>query len=87
MVERGKEQVDKKKLCILSFRTTPQKLIGETPYLLSYGTEAVISLGVDLPTLHTMQVEAVNNDAALKEALEYAGEIRKIAFIRLANYQ
>ena len=57
------------------------------PYSLAYGTRAVIPLEVGLPTLRTMQVESRDNDGALEEALDFALEKRRVALIRLANYQ
>ena len=49
------------------FRATPRRSTGETPFSLTYGTEAAIPLEVGLPTLKIAQVEAEGNNAALKE--------------------
>ena len=34
-----------------TFRTTPRRSMGETPFSLAYGSEAVIPLEISLPTL------------------------------------
>jgi hypothetical protein len=38
-----------------AFRTTPRRSTGETPYSLAFGSEAVIPLEVNFPTLRTIQ--------------------------------
>jgi len=70
-----------------AFRTTPRRSTGETPFSLTYGTEAIIPLEVSFPTLKTTQVEAGNNDEALEEALDFTQERREAALIHLAQYQ
>ncbi|GJZ07967.1 hypothetical protein Tco_0542250 [Tanacetum coccineum] len=38
---------------------------GETPFLLTYGTEAVIPVEIGMPTMRTAKVDMVKNDEAL----------------------
>lgn len=69
-----------------AFRTTPYRSIDDTPYSLTYETEVIIPLEVDLPTLRMAQVEAINNDEAMEEVLDFAESRREVAAIYLANY-
>uniref|UniRef100_A0A2N9GPC3 Uncharacterized protein n=1 Tax=Fagus sylvatica TaxID=28930 RepID=A0A2N9GPC3_FAGSY len=47
-----------------TFRTTPRRSTGETPFSLAYGSEAVIPLEIGLPTLRTSEWEPTRNDMA-----------------------
>jgi hypothetical protein len=70
-----------------AFRTTLRRSTGETPFSLAYGTEAVIPLEVNFPTMRTTQVVAGGNDAALENSLDFTDERRETALIRLGDYQ
>jgi hypothetical protein len=70
-----------------AFRTTLRRSTGETAFSLAYGTEAVIPLEVNFPTLRTTQIDAGGNDDALESSLDFAYERRETTLIRLADYQ
>uniref|UniRef100_A0A2N9HLQ7 Integrase catalytic domain-containing protein n=1 Tax=Fagus sylvatica TaxID=28930 RepID=A0A2N9HLQ7_FAGSY len=70
-----------------TFRTTPRRSTGETPFSLAYGLEAVIPLEIGLPTLRTSEWEPTRNDLAQSQALDLLEERREQAMIRLASYQ
>uniref|UniRef100_A0A2N9I314 Reverse transcriptase domain-containing protein n=1 Tax=Fagus sylvatica TaxID=28930 RepID=A0A2N9I314_FAGSY len=70
-----------------TFRTTPRRSTGETPFSLAYGSEAVIPLEIGLPTLRTLEWEPTRNDLAQSQALDLLEERREQAMIRLASYQ
>ena len=70
-----------------TFRTTPWRSTGETPFSLAYGSEVVIPLEIGLPTLRTSEWEPTRNDLAQSQALDLLEEIREQAMIRLASYQ
>uniref|UniRef100_A0A2N9HA42 Integrase catalytic domain-containing protein n=1 Tax=Fagus sylvatica TaxID=28930 RepID=A0A2N9HA42_FAGSY len=70
-----------------TFRTTPRRSTGETPFSLAYGSEAVIPLEIDLPTLRTSEWEPTRNNLAQFQALDLLEERREQATIRLASYQ
>lgn len=44
------------------FRTTFKTSNGETPFSLTYGSEAVISAEIGMPTFRTMMTSVGNND-------------------------
>ena len=70
-----------------TFRTTPRRSTGETPFSLAYGSEVVIPLEIGLPTLKTSKWEPARNDLAQSQALDLLEERREQAMIRLASYQ
>ena len=49
-----------------TFRTTPRRSSGETPFSLAYGSEVVIPLEIGLPTLRTSEWEPTRNVLALR---------------------
>uniref|UniRef100_A0A2N9HIN5 Integrase catalytic domain-containing protein n=1 Tax=Fagus sylvatica TaxID=28930 RepID=A0A2N9HIN5_FAGSY len=70
-----------------TFRTTPRRSTGETPFPLTYGSAAVIPLEISLPTLRTLEWEPTRNNLAQSQALDLLEERREQAMIRLASYQ
>lgn len=70
-----------------TYRTTPRRSTGETPFALAYGMEAVIPLEVGLPTLRTELVLNGSNDAVIRNDLDLAEEKREQAAIRTASYR
>ncbi|KAL5768218.1 hypothetical protein ACOSQ2_015001 [Xanthoceras sorbifolium] len=70
-----------------SYRTTVRTSIGETPFSLTYGSEAVIATKVDYPSYRIRHaIEETNNRELLNE-LDTIDEYRDKAAIRLAVYQ
>ncbi|GKA31604.1 reverse transcriptase domain-containing protein [Tanacetum coccineum] len=58
---------------------------GETPFSLTYGTEAVIPVEIGMPTLRTAEVDMVKNDEALEINLDLLEERREQAAIQEAK--
>ena len=69
-----------------SYRTTPRKSTGETPFSLMYDTEAVIPLEVGFPTLRMSSYAPSNNDGLLERSLDLIEERRESAMVQLAYY-
>ncbi|XP_070049781.1 uncharacterized protein [Nicotiana tomentosiformis] len=55
MVDNHKQCHEKLPFSLLGYRTTIRTSMGATPYLLVYGTEAVIPVEVEIPSLKIMQ--------------------------------
>jgi hypothetical protein len=70
-----------------TYRTTPRSSTGETPFLLTYGVEAVILLEIGLPTIRIEYFDPVANEISLATDLDLAEEKRDLALIHLAAYQ
>ena len=69
-----------------TYRTTPRRSTGETPFALTYGAEAVIPLKVNFPTLRTDSFTRDSNDELLGKNLDLIDERREKAMIHLAYY-
>jgi hypothetical protein len=69
-----------------SYRTTPHSTTGETPFRLTYGTEAVIPVEIGEPTRRTEvpNDQDLNNDL-IQEELDLVKELRETAAIREAS--
>ncbi|GJZ65338.1 reverse transcriptase domain-containing protein [Tanacetum coccineum] len=68
-------------------RTMIKSSNGDTPFSLTYGTEAVIPAEIGMPTLRTAEVDLVQNDEALEISLNLLEERREQAAIREAKKQ
>ena len=54
-----------------TYRTTPQRSIGETPFSMTYGVEVVIPLEPSFPMLKTNSFNLSNNNELLEKSLEF----------------
>ena len=70
-----------------TYRTTPRRSTGETPFSMTYGTEAVIPLETGFPMTRTNSFNPKDNDKQLKRNLNLIEEKRKNAMVQLAHYQ
>ena len=69
-----------------TYRTTPQRSTGETPFAMTYGAEAVIPLEAKLLTLRTSSFTPSSNDELLGKSLDLIEERREKVVIQLAHY-
>ena len=67
-----------------SYRTTPCKSIGETPFSMTYGVEAIIPLEIRFPTLRSNSFIPSKNDKLLGKNLDLIEEWRESAMVQLA---
>ena len=70
-----------------TYRTTPRRSTGETPFSMTYGAEAVIPLETNFPTLRTSTFCPDANNGLLEKSLDLIEERRERAMIQLAYYQ
>ena len=70
-----------------AYRTTARTLTGETPFNLTYGTEAVIPVEIGLTSLKKEFFDEHSNDNQLKLNLDCLDEVKDQAFKRMAKYQ
>ncbi|GJT72688.1 reverse transcriptase domain-containing protein [Tanacetum coccineum] len=68
-----------------AYRTMIKSSHGNTPFSLTYGTEAFISAEIGMPTYRTAVVDAVHNDEELRLNLDLLEERRERAAIREAK--
>ena len=53
-----------------TYRTTPRRSTGETPFSMIYGAESVIPLETGFPTLRTSLITPDSNDNLLERSLD-----------------
>ena len=70
-----------------TYRTTPRRSTGETPFLMTYGAEAVIPLETGFITLRISSFNPSDNDEQQKKSLDLIEEKRENAMIQLTYYQ
>ena len=70
-----------------TYRTTPRKSTGKTPFSMAYGAEAVIPLESGFPSMRTSTFTSDGNDELLKKSWDLVEERRENAMAQLAYYQ
>ena len=70
-----------------TYRTTPHRFTGETPFSMTYGVGAVIPLETGFLTSRTNSFNPSDNDEQLKKNLDLIEEKRENAMVQLAYYQ
>ena len=70
-----------------TYRTTPLRLIGETPFSMNYGAKVVIPLETGFPTLKISSFSPSSNDNFLERGLNLIEKRRENAMVQLAYYQ
>ena len=70
-----------------TYKTTPRRSTGETPFSMTYGAEAVIPLELGFPTTRTISFNPKDNDEHLARGLDMIDEKRENAMVQLAHYQ
>ena len=70
-----------------TYRITPRRSTGETPFSMTYGAETVIPLETGFPTLRTNAFTPDGNDGLLEKNLDLIEERRESAMVQLAYYQ
>nr|GFA34193.1 reverse transcriptase domain-containing protein [Tanacetum cinerariifolium] len=81
----NKNWVEKLPHVLWAHRTMIKSSHGDTPFFITYGTEAVIPAKIGMPTYHTAAVDVVYNDEELRLNLDLLEERRERAAIREAN--
>ncbi|XP_070052881.1 uncharacterized protein [Nicotiana tomentosiformis] len=70
MVQGSRQWHEKLPFVLLGYRTTVRTSIGATPYLLVYGTEAVIPAKVEILSLRIITEAEIDDDEWVKSRLE-----------------
>ena len=82
---KGK-QVKELSHVLWTYRTTPRRSTGETPFSMIYGAQAVIPLETGFPTLRTNSFNSSSNNELLEKSLDLIEERRESAMVQLAYY-
>ncbi|GKD44646.1 reverse transcriptase domain-containing protein [Tanacetum coccineum] len=83
--KRSKNWLEEISLVLWAHHTMIKSRNGETPFSLTYGTEAVILVEIGMPTLRTAEVDIIKNDEALGINLDLLEEKREQAAIQEAK--
>ncbi|GKB18867.1 reverse transcriptase domain-containing protein, partial [Tanacetum coccineum] len=75
--ERSKDWIGELSHVLWAHRTMIKSSNGETPFSLTYGTEAIIPAEIGMPTLRTAEVDLTKNDEALEINLDLIDEKRE----------
>ena len=70
-----------------TYRTTPRRSTGETPFSMTYGAKTVIPLEINFPTQRTTAFCPNANNGLLEKSLDLIEERRESAMVQLAYYQ
>ena len=70
-----------------TYRTTPRRSTGETPFSMIYRAKAVIFLETGFLTLRTSSFNLSNNNELLERSLDFIKERRERAMVQLVYYQ
>uniref|UniRef100_A0A2N9ERP1 Integrase catalytic domain-containing protein n=1 Tax=Fagus sylvatica TaxID=28930 RepID=A0A2N9ERP1_FAGSY len=70
-----------------AYRTTVRIPMGETPFRMTYGNEAVVPVEIGLTTLRTSTYDNQQNEEQLRLNLDLIDEVRDTAKARMKRYQ
>ncbi|KAK3005272.1 hypothetical protein RJ639_016459 [Escallonia herrerae] len=77
--------VDELPKVLWAYRTTPHSVTGETPFLLCFGTEALLPVDVGLPTVRVLQFSEAENEENLRGNLDLLDDVRAQALDRVIS--
>ncbi|PHT29730.1 hypothetical protein CQW23_30648 [Capsicum baccatum] len=80
MVQGFRQWHKKLPFALLGYRTTIRTSTGATPYLLVYGTEAVIPAEVEIPSLRVIVEAEIDDDEWRRMARAYNKKVRPTNF-------
>jgi hypothetical protein len=69
-----------------AYRTTPRRATGETPFRLTFSSEAVVPVEIGAPSTRIRLYNEATNDESLREELDLLEEVRETASLRNATY-
>ena len=70
-----------------TYRITPRRSTGETPFSMTYGAKVVIPLKTGFQTLKTSSFSPNSNDNLLERDLDLIEEKKENAMVQLTYYQ
>ena len=70
-----------------AYRTTMRTPTGETPFKMTFGTEAIVPVDVGMSSIRRAWYDEKSNDESLKLAVDCLPEVRDDATQRMALYQ
>ena len=77
--------VDELPRVLWAYRTTARRPISISPFVLTYGMEAIVPTEIGMPTLRIDTPEQSNTDSVIKD-LDMADELREAVAVQIASY-
>ena len=77
--------MDKLPGVLWAYRRTARRLSGISPFMLTYGMEAIVPTKIGMPTLRTDIPEQLNAESVIKN-LNMIDELHEAAAVRVALY-
>ena len=74
-------------MVLWSYRTTPKRATGESPFCLTYGEEALIPVKMILESHRVQKYDPEENDKLMLENLDMVEERREIARARASQHK
>ncbi|XP_070002557.1 uncharacterized protein [Nicotiana sylvestris] len=87
MVQGSRQCHEKLHFALLGYRITIHTLVGATPYLLVYGTEAMIPMEVEIPSLRIVAKAEIDDDEWVKTRLEQLSLIDEKGLVTVCHGQ
>lgn len=78
--------VDKLHYVLWAYQTTQRILTGEIPFSLAFGTEAIISMEIRLPSFRVEEYNEDTNSKLLRANLDLLEEHRECFAMRIVSY-
>ena len=72
---------------MLAYQTTPRATIGETPFSLTYGFEAIVPTEISLATYRVASYDDQLNEEVLRVALDLVDEKRDEAYLHMVAFK
>ena len=69
------------------YRTTRRSPTEESPFRMAFGTEAVLSIELEIPTFRVQTFDEMINEVGMRAQLDGIEEVRETAQKRIAAYQ
>ncbi|VFR03140.1 unnamed protein product [Cuscuta campestris] len=85
--EAGNKWLEELPHIIWAFRVTPRRAHGETPFSLTYGCEARLSIEAEFPTFRELNYQPQQNEEDHLAELNLVEERRMAAEVRMSTYQ
>jgi hypothetical protein len=85
--KHGKKWIDELPCALWGNRTSPIRVMGETPFFMIYGVEAVLPPEVTMCSLHVKTYDEATQDQLWHEDIDLVNERRWQSAIKNARYQ
>ncbi|XP_068322805.1 uncharacterized protein [Pyrus communis] len=87
LIDKKGKWLDELLRCLWVYRTTKRRVIGETPFSLAFGSEAIIPPSIIVPSISTLLLSIEQNNKEMATSLDLVEEKREQTITRIVAYQ